>query len=84
MNMNQGVLADVKPITPTKLCLLNPGIEINGKTVTECEVRLLTRNQQKMVSNPDIAEEDRGTQYLSHSIVRLGDLTESTRLYEAV
>lgn len=62
---------------------LNPGVDYQGRQLTECVVRLLPRSDRKLIAAiADLVEQD--NQSLVRSIVRLGDVTDRNQIADAV
>ncbi len=74
----------IQTVIAKKLCELKPGIIIKDKVISECQVKLLTRSQQKAVSHPELPAEQRETLFLAYSIESLGGLTDVTELMLAL
>lgn len=62
---------------------LSPGVQINGKVVTEAVVRLLTRANHK-AAQKEPNEDDREDVLLCLATVRLGDVTDQSLIGEAI
>lgn len=60
---------------------LRPGVVVDGKLLTDCVVRVLTRGEEKEIAQEP--EEERGGLELCRSIVRLGNITDQAIISEA-
>jgi hypothetical protein len=65
---------NIAPVEVTRDVTLNPGVMLDGKPLTACKIRLLTRGDNKFIAAAQ--ESERDDVALARAIVQIGEIKE--------